>query len=80
MRENFGDCHLPIIVIAQCVAKWAWHVARRTDGRSGPKMLGWRLCTGKDSLLGGRTTLRVSKSRWLQSAQNRDVWIRGENP
>ncbi|CAH2217048.1 jg26090 [Pararge aegeria aegeria] len=37
--------------IAQRVAKlkwqWAGHIARRTDGRSGPKVLEWRPRTGK---------------------------------
>ncbi|CAH2269230.1 jg1750 [Pararge aegeria aegeria] len=67
--------------IAQRVAKlnWAWHIARRTDGRWGLKVLEWRSRTDKRSV--GRTPTRwtddirrVAGSRWRQAAQDRVLW------
>ncbi|CAH2267712.1 jg14161 [Pararge aegeria aegeria] len=59
--------------IAQRVAKlkwqWAGHIAGRTDGRWGFKVLEWQSCTGKRSFgrLPTRWTddiKRVAGSRW----------------
>ncbi|CAH2241823.1 jg16215 [Pararge aegeria aegeria] len=69
--------------IAQRVAKlkwkWAGHIARRTDGRWGSKVLEWRPRTGKRSV--GRPPTRwtddinrVAGSRWKQAAQDRGFW------
>ncbi|CAH2241191.1 jg3256 [Pararge aegeria aegeria] len=69
--------------IAQRVAKlkwqWAGHIARRTDGRWGLKVLEWRPRTGKRSV--GRPPTRwtddirrVTGSRWRQAAQDRALW------
>ncbi|CAH2265633.1 jg15717 [Pararge aegeria aegeria] len=69
--------------IAERVAKlkwqWAWHKARRTDGRWCSKMLEWQPRTGKRSV--GRPPTRwtddikqVAGSRWIQAAPNRGVW------
>ncbi|CAH2244453.1 jg6769 [Pararge aegeria aegeria] len=69
--------------IAQRVAKlkwqWAGHMARRTDGRRGLKVLEWRPRTGKLSV--GRPPTRwtddigrVVGSRWRQAAQDRVLW------
>ncbi|CAH2217925.1 jg24420 [Pararge aegeria aegeria] len=69
--------------IAQRVAKVKWHraghIARRTDGRWGLKVLEWRLCTGKRSV--GRPPTRwrddirrFAGSRWRQAAQDRVLW------
>ncbi|CAH2235024.1 jg1294 [Pararge aegeria aegeria] len=65
--------------IAQRVVKlkwqWAGHIARRTDGRWGSKVLEWRPRTGKRSV--GRPPTRwtedirrVAGSRWRQAAQD----------
>ncbi|CAH2266074.1 jg17600 [Pararge aegeria aegeria] len=69
--------------IARRVAKlkwqWAGHMARRTDGRWGLKMLEWRPRTGKRSV-GQPPTMwtddikRVARSRWRQAAQDRVLW------
>ncbi|CAH2259080.1 jg17259 [Pararge aegeria aegeria] len=64
------------ILVAQRVAKlkwkWAGHIARRTDGRWGSKVLEWRPRTGKRSV--GRPPIRwtddikrVAGSRWKQA-------------
>ncbi|CAH2266686.1 jg19836 [Pararge aegeria aegeria] len=69
--------------IAQRVAKlkwqWAGHVARRTDGRWGLKVLEWRPRTGKRSV--GRPPTRwtddirrVAGSYWRRAAQGRVLW------
>ncbi|CAH2207461.1 jg24567 [Pararge aegeria aegeria] len=42
--------------VAKLKWKWAGHIARRTDGRWGSKVLEWRPCTGKSSV--GRPTTR----------------------
>ncbi|CAH2217273.1 jg21882 [Pararge aegeria aegeria] len=66
--------------IAQRVAKLKWpcngHIARRTGGRWGLKMLEWRTRIGKRSV--GRPATRwtddirrVAGSRWRQAAQDR---------
>ncbi|CAH2243395.1 jg5200 [Pararge aegeria aegeria] len=68
--------------IAQRVAKLKWqragHIARRTDGRWGLKVLEWRLRIGNRSvgLLPTRWTddiRRVAGSRWRQAAQDRGL-------
>ncbi|CAH2218147.1 jg26772 [Pararge aegeria aegeria] len=69
--------------IAQQVAKlnwqWAEHIARRTDGNWGLKVLEWQPRTGKRRV--GRLTTRwiddirrVAVSRWTQAAQDRGLW------
>ncbi len=69
--------------IAQRISKlkwqWAGHIARRTDGRWGRKVLEWRPRTGKRSV--GRPPARwtddlikVAGSRWMQVASNRPIW------
>ncbi|CAH2242620.1 jg8457 [Pararge aegeria aegeria] len=69
--------------IAQRVAKlkwqWAGHIARRTDGRGGLKVLEWRPRTGKCSVGRAQTRWtddirRVAGSRWRQAAQDRALW------
>ncbi|CAH2236732.1 jg16972 [Pararge aegeria aegeria] len=59
--------------------KWAGHIARRTDGRWGSKVLEWRPRTGKRSV--GRPPTRwtddikrVDGRRWKQAAQDRGFW------
>ncbi|CAH2238606.1 jg1148 [Pararge aegeria aegeria] len=68
--------------IAQRVAKlkwqWAGHIARRTDGRWGLKVLEWRPRTGKRSVGRPQTRWtddirRVAGSRWRQAAQDRSL-------
>ncbi|CAH2237421.1 jg11276 [Pararge aegeria aegeria] len=69
--------------IAQRVAKlnwqWAGHIARRTDGRWGLKVLEWRPRTGK-RIAGQPPTMwtddirRVAGSRCRQAAQDRVLW------
>ncbi|CAH2230063.1 jg20272 [Pararge aegeria aegeria] len=63
--------------IAQRVAKlkwkWARHIARRTDGRWGFKVLEWRPRTGKRSVGRPPTSWtddvkRVAGSRWKRAA------------
>ncbi|CAH2237937.1 jg4631 [Pararge aegeria aegeria] len=60
--------------------KWQWvgHIARRTDGRWGPKVLEWRPRTGKRKV--GRPSTswiddikRVAGSHWKQP-QDRKFW------
>ncbi|CAH2216238.1 jg516 [Pararge aegeria aegeria] len=69
--------------IAQRVAKlkwqWAGHIARRTDGRWGLKVLEWRPRTGKRSV--GRPPTRwtdyirrVARSRFKQAGQDHVLW------
>ncbi|CAH2237352.1 jg12066 [Pararge aegeria aegeria] len=69
--------------IAQRVAKlkwqWAGHIARRTDGRWGLKVLEWRPRAGKRSVGRPQTRWtddirRVAGSRWRQAAQDRALW------
>jgi hypothetical protein len=59
------------------VLKWQWagHIARRTDGRWGGKVLEWRRRTGRRSV--GRPPTRwtddlmkVVGSRWMRAAQD----------
>ncbi|CAB3231006.1 unnamed protein product [Arctia plantaginis] len=72
-----------VIDIAQRISalKWQWagHIARRTDGRWGSKVLQWRPRTGKRSV--GRPPTRwtddlvkVAGNRWMQAAINRPRW------
>ncbi|CAH2238646.1 jg13037 [Pararge aegeria aegeria] len=72
-----------VIDIAQRVAKlnwqWAGHIAWRTDGRCGLKMLEWQPRAGKRSVGRPQTKWtddirRVSGSRWRQAAQDRGLW------
>ncbi|CAH2230469.1 jg23194 [Pararge aegeria aegeria] len=69
--------------IGQRVAKlkwqWAGHIARRTDGRWGLKVLEWQPRTGEISV--GRPSTRWTDdirrdagSRWRQAAQDRGLW------
>ncbi|CAH2235728.1 jg1544 [Pararge aegeria aegeria] len=69
--------------IAQRIAKlkrqWAGHIALRTDGGWGHKVLEWQPCTGKRSV--GRPPRkwtdvinRAAGSHWTQAAQNRGIW------
>ncbi|CAH2240079.1 jg6334 [Pararge aegeria aegeria] len=69
--------------IAQRVAKlkrqWAGHIARKTDGIWGFKLLEWQPRTGKRSVRWPPTTWtddirRVAGSRWKQAAQHRVLW------
>ncbi|CAH2209543.1 jg2202 [Pararge aegeria aegeria] len=69
--------------IAQLVAKlvwqWAGHIARRTDGRWGLKVLEWRPRTGKRSVARAPTRWtndirRVDGSCWRQAAPDRALW------
>jgi hypothetical protein len=65
--------------IADLKWQWAGHIARRTDGRWGGKVLEWRPRTGKRSV--GRPPTRwtddlvkVAGSRWMRAAQDRSSW------
>ncbi|CAH2232405.1 jg20998 [Pararge aegeria aegeria] len=69
--------------IAQRVAKlkwqWAGHIARRTDGLWGLKVLEWRPRTGKRSVGRPQTRWtddirREAGSRWRQAAKDRVLW------
>ncbi|CAH2268394.1 jg15848 [Pararge aegeria aegeria] len=69
--------------IAQRDAKlkwqWAGHIARRTDGRWGLKVLEWRPRTSKRSVVWPPTRWaddlrRVAGSRWRQAARDRVLW------
>ncbi|CAH2210522.1 jg10823 [Pararge aegeria aegeria] len=72
-RTRFTD-------IAQRVAKlkwqWAGHIARRTDGRWGLKVLEWRPRTGKRSV--GRPPTRwtddMRRVAGRQAARDRVLW------
>ena len=72
-----------VVDIAQRISKlkwqWAGHIARRTDGRWGRKVLEWRPHIGKRSV--GRPATRwtddliqVAGRRWMQAASNRYFW------
>ncbi|KAI8424129.1 hypothetical protein MSG28_002725 [Choristoneura fumiferana] len=59
--------------------QWAGHIARRTDGRWGRKLLEWRPRIGKRSV--GRPPTRWTDDlvkaagvRWMQAAANRSNW------
>ncbi|CAH2229473.1 jg20853 [Pararge aegeria aegeria] len=59
--------------------QWAGHIARRTDGRWGLKVLEWRPRTEKRSVSrpARRWTddiRRVAASRWRQASQDRGLW------
>ena len=69
--------------IAQRISKlkwqWAGHIARRTDGRWGCKVLEWRPRTGKRSV--GRPPTRwtddlvkTAGTRWMRAASIRSSW------
>ncbi|CAH2254487.1 jg12484 [Pararge aegeria aegeria] len=66
--------------VAELKWQWAGRIVRRTDGRWGSKVLEGQPRTGKRSV--GRPPTRwagyikrVARSRWIQVAQNRGVWI-----
>ena len=65
--------------IAKLKWQWAGHIARRTDGRWGRKVLEWRPRSGKRSA--GRPPTRwtddlvkVAGKRWMRAAQDRPLW------
>jgi hypothetical protein len=65
--------------IADLKWQWAGHIARRTDGHWGEKVLEWRPRTGRRSV--GRPPTRwtdelvkVAGSRWMRAAQDRSLW------
>jgi exonuclease III len=65
--------------IAKLKWQWAGHIARRTDGRWGGKVLEWRPRAGRRSV--GRPPTRwtddlskVAGSRWMRAAQDRSLW------
>ena len=67
--------------IAKLKWQWAGHIARRTDGRWGRKVLEWRPRTGRRSV--GRPPTRwtddlarVAGIRWMRDAQDRSLWRR----
>ena len=69
------------IALRICRLKWQWagHIARRTDGRWGGKVLEWRPRTGKRSV--GRPPTRWSDdlvrcagSGWMRKARDRSLW------
>ncbi|CAH2207571.1 jg12303 [Pararge aegeria aegeria] len=58
--------------------QWAGHIARRSDGRWGSKLLEWQPRTGKRSVVRPPTRWtddikRIAGSRWIQADQNRGV-------
>ncbi|KAI8441762.1 hypothetical protein MSG28_005454 [Choristoneura fumiferana] len=62
--------------IAKLKWQWAGHIARRTDGRWGQKVLEWRPRTGRRAV--GRPPTRwsddlvkIAGSRWMRKAQDR---------
>ncbi|CAH2239460.1 jg21469 [Pararge aegeria aegeria] len=76
IRTRFTDIAQPV---AKLKWQWAGHIARRTDGRWGVKVLEWRPCTGKRSVGQSPTRWtddirRVAGSRWRQAAQDRVLW------
>ncbi|KAJ8706908.1 hypothetical protein PYW07_012986 [Mythimna separata] len=67
--------------IAKLKWQWAGHIACRTDGRRGRKVLEWWPCTGRRSV--GRpptrwtdVLARVAGIRWMRDAQDRSLWRR----
>ncbi|KAI8431975.1 hypothetical protein MSG28_004504 [Choristoneura fumiferana] len=65
--------------IAKLKWQWAGHIARRTDGRWGQKVLEWRPRTGRRAV--GRPPTRwsddlvkIAGSRWMRKAQDRSEW------
>lgn len=65
--------------IAKLKWQWAGHIARRTDGRWGRKVLEWRPRTGRRNV--GRPPTRWTDDlvkaagiRWMREAQNRSKW------
>ncbi|KAL0832165.1 hypothetical protein ABMA28_001622 [Loxostege sticticalis] len=65
--------------IANLKWQWAGHIARRTDGRWGRKVLEWRPRTGRRSV--GRPPTRwtddlvkVAGGAWMRAAQDRVLW------
>ncbi|KAI8432770.1 hypothetical protein MSG28_013729 [Choristoneura fumiferana] len=56
--------------IAGKIRKWqsAGHIARRTDNRTGRKVLEWRPRTGR------RSVGRVAGNQWMQVASCRSLW------
>jgi hypothetical protein len=65
--------------IADLKWQWAGHIARRTDGCWGGKVLEWWPRTGRRSV--GRPPTRwtddlvkVAGSRWMRAAQDRSTW------
>ncbi|KAJ8726778.1 hypothetical protein PYW08_007034 [Mythimna loreyi] len=64
--------------IAKLKWQWAGHIARRTDGRWGRKVLEWRPRTKRRSF--GRPPtrwtddlVRITGTRWMRVAQNRSL-------
>jgi hypothetical protein len=65
--------------IADLKWHWAGHIARRTDGRWGGKVLELRLRTGRRSVGMPPTRwidglVKVAGSHWMRAAQDRSPW------
>ncbi|KAI8423563.1 hypothetical protein MSG28_012655 [Choristoneura fumiferana] len=66
------------------IAKLKWqlagHIARRTDGRWGQKVLEWRPRTGRRAVVGRLLTkwsddlVKIAGSRWTRKAEDRSEW------
>ncbi|KAI8440150.1 hypothetical protein MSG28_001546 [Choristoneura fumiferana] len=72
--EQFTIC---VAQIAKLKWQWAGHIARRTDGRWGQKVLEWRPRTGRRAV--GRpptrwSLVKIAGSRWMRKAQDRSEW------
>jgi hypothetical protein len=64
--------------IADLKWQWAGHIAKRTNGRWGGKVLEWRP-PGDAALVGPPTRwtddlVKVAGSRWMRAAQDRSSW------
>ncbi|KAI8436342.1 hypothetical protein MSG28_004376 [Choristoneura fumiferana] len=76
MRRPVSGVNARIVPsIAKLKWQWAGHIARRTDGRWGQKVLEWRPRTGRRAV--GRPPTRwsddlvkIAGSRWMRKAQD----------
>ncbi|VVD04286.1 unnamed protein product [Leptidea sinapis] len=59
------------LIVAELKWQWAGHIAQRTDGLQGGKVLEWRLPTGRRSVV----KIDVHRiPRWMRAAQDRSSW------
>ena len=65
--------------IAKLKWQWAGHIARRTDGRWGRKVLEWRprtgrRCVGRPPTRWTDDLVKVAGIRWMRVARDRSMW------
>ncbi|KAI8433376.1 hypothetical protein MSG28_015417 [Choristoneura fumiferana] len=58
--------------IAKLEWQWAGHIARRTDGRWGQKILEWPV--GRPPTRWSDDLVKIAGSRWMRKAQDRSEW------